>query len=85
MYFYYMRKIKTKQYRRILLKYLINLDINEYQDECVYEETRCGCNCVICNPYYGDAFEYFLFQDSWIATLQNRKDVVNELKNLSSI
>ena len=53
-----MRKIKTKQMYKQNIKKFIVMDINEYLDEKY--EILCGCNCVICNPYYGDFFEYFI-------------------------
>ena len=56
-----MRKIKTKQLRKQHMIKLIDCDLNEYLDEKY--EILCGCNCVICNPYYGDTLEYFLLQD----------------------
>ena len=59
-----MRKIKTKQMYKQNIKKFIVMDINEYLDEKY--EILCGCNCVICNPYYGDFFEYFILQDEWI-------------------
>ena len=55
-----MRKIKTKQIYKQNIKKLIDIDIDEYYSE--QNETLCGCNC--CNPYYGDFWEYFIFQDS---------------------
>lgn len=55
-----MRKIKSKQiYKQNIIKNIVN-DVNEYLDEKY--EVLCGCNCVICNPYYGDFWEYFTLQ-----------------------
>ena len=58
-----MRKIKTKQAYKQNIKKLIETEINEYLDEKY--EVLCGCNCCICNPYYGDCWEYFILQDEW--------------------
>ena len=55
-----MRK-RTQKYKQNIKK-LIKLGIDEYYSE--QNETLCGCNCCICNPYYGDFWEYFIFQDS---------------------
>ena len=46
-----MRKIKTKQIRKQNIKNLLK------------NEWSCGCNCCICNPYYGDFWKYFIEQD----------------------
>ena len=56
-----MRKIKTKQIHKQNIKKNIELDLIEYLDEKF--EWTCGCNCCICNPYYGDFWEYFILQD----------------------
>ena len=55
-----MRK-RTQKYKQNIKK-LIKLGIDEYYSE--QNETLCGCTCCICNPYYGDFWEYFIFQDS---------------------
>ena len=58
-----MRK-KTQKYKQKYkqnIKKLIELGIDEYYSE--QNETLCGCNCCICNPYYGDFWEYFVMQD----------------------
>lgn len=59
-----MRKIKTKQMYKQKIKKLIIIDIDEYLDEKY--EMLCGCNCNICNPYYGDFWESFISQDERI-------------------
>jgi hypothetical protein len=59
-----MRRIKSKHMRKYKIKILIDTDINEYLDDI--NEWLCGCNCCICNPYYGDHLEYFVMQDEWI-------------------
>jgi len=61
-----MRKIKTKQFYKQYIKKLIEIDVNDYLDEKY--EISCGCNCIICNPYYGDFWEYFIFQDTLLYT-----------------
>jgi hypothetical protein len=55
---------KSKSFRKVQIQDQIQFDFLEYLDEI--NEYLCGCNCVICNPYYGDAYEYFILQDSWI-------------------
>lgn len=54
-----MRK-RTQKYKQNI-KNLIKLGIDEYYSE--QNEILCGCNCCICNPYYGDFWEYFIIQD----------------------
>ena len=54
-----MRK-RTQKYKQNIKK-LIKLGIDEYYSE--QNEILCGCNCCICNPYYGDFWEYFIKQD----------------------
>lgn len=49
------------------IKKNIIMDINEYLDEKY--EILYGCNCNICNPYYGDFWESFILQDE--LTYQN--------------
>ena len=56
------QKIQKKQKYKQNIKKLIKLYIDEYYSE--QNETLCVCNCCICNPYYGDFWEYFIFQDS---------------------
>jgi hypothetical protein len=57
-----MRKIKTKHLYKQNIKKLITLDVNEFFDE--HTEILCGCNCFLCNPYYGDFWESFILQDT---------------------
>ena len=64
-----MRKIKTSHLYKQFIKKSIELDYNEYLDE-KYEKL-CGCNCMICNPYYGDVWEYLIFQDNWKSNVEN--------------
>ena len=52
---------KTKQIYKQNIKKLIELDMDEYYSE--QNEILCGCNCSMCNPYYGDFWEYFIFRD----------------------
>lgn len=42
----------------------IRMDMDEYLDEKY--EMLCGCNCAVCNPYYGDFWESFILQDERI-------------------
>ena len=69
-----MRKIKTKQIYKQNIKKLIELDMDEYYSE--QNEILCGCNCCMCNPYYGDFWEYFIFQDR----LNFEFDQINQIK-----
>ena len=53
---------KNKKHKnKHTIQRLIIFDLNEYLDERY--ELLCGCNCCICNPYYGDFWEYFIQQD----------------------
>ena len=61
-------QINTKQKHKRKIKINIIIDFNEYLDE--KNEILCGCNCTMCNPYYGDFYEYIILQDEYI---QNRK------------
>ena len=55
---------QTKQmYKQNIKKHII-MELNEYLDE--KNEILCGCNCFICNPYYGDFWESFILQDEYI-------------------
>jgi len=57
-------KKKSKQMMRKMLKKQIKIDMDIYNDEINgYNEYYCGCNCIICNPYYGDFWEYFIRQE----------------------
>lgn len=49
--------------RKQNMKQQIKMDLYEYLDEKY--EWLCGCNCCICNPYYGDIWEYLILQDEW--------------------
>lgn len=65
-----MQRTKTKEIKRKPKLYnihnLIAMDIGEYLDEKYEEYGRtCNCNCMICNPYYGDFWESFVLQDEF--------------------
>jgi hypothetical protein len=53
------KNMATKQRRILNAEMAVN--IQEYQDEVT--QLLCGCNCCVCNPYYGDFWESFVQQD----------------------
>jgi len=56
------KKISKNKKRQSLQKLILN-DYDEYWFE--QNEVLCGCNCMLCNPYYGDIWEYEIMRDKW--------------------
>jgi hypothetical protein len=53
----------SKNNKRQWLQKIIRNDYDEYWFE--QNEVLCGCNCMLCNPYYGDIWEYEIMRDEW--------------------
>ena len=56
---------KRSQQKLQFERHIIEDAVEEFYDEIYEYLYLCGCNCCICNPYYGDIWEYDIMLDEY--------------------